>query len=253
MKPEEFGVSVRAVSVVAPTHGEPPPPRTGPHPLVGARVELVGEPRYHQRNYIIVEGLLSPIDPFEIRISKDDIEISRRDEWDETRPGLTIDDVYLDPTLLAHRKQSIEIKSPRLVEATGITDYTRYWQDRERVLRAKFERTTDPVSRQALVKRIAAIRETKDDSGTRLGARQFLGMLSTFEISINGRATTKDPSEKLGGRIGVSQEWPLEFWMGSYDVDLLCGYLRGSLLLPSYEEPRATQEGSLSSGVSGPG
>lgn len=233
----DFGVTVRDVSLSA----APPGPGVETrllrdHPMIGAAVDFVNEPMYHQRNYIIVEGLNSPIDPLVVEVTQGDTKLRRVDEWDETRPGLTIDDVYLDPSLVSHRRQTIEVKSAELVEATGITDYIQYWVDRRAYLIALRDVTEDPTALAALDRRIAGIDETGVDAGTRVDARQFLGLKSTYQIDINGRASVEDPGRLLGGAVGTSQVWPITFWMGSYDVDTLCGYLRGTLSLPFHPE-----------------
>jgi hypothetical protein len=41
-----------------------------------------------------------------------------------------------------------------------------------------------------------------------------------------------DPGRRLGGRIGTSQPWSIQFWMGGFDVDALTGYVRGTLTVP---------------------
>ncbi len=249
----EFGVTVRQVARRRLSdNGAPTDTPLPDHPLVGARLSFLEDAMYHQRNNIIVEGLNSPIDPFHIRIRTPDgrICISRRDEWDITRPGLTINDVFMDPALTAHRKQEMEIKSPRLVEITGITDYTEFWQDRRAALAAELENhEPGSVAHAGLSKRIRFIDETRNDIGTRVTARQFLGLLSTYTVPINGAARIEDPDNRLGGRIGTSQDWPMVFWMGSYDVDTLCGYMKGTLDLPFY----VSGSPSAPRGTAGPG
>lgn len=235
-----FGVKVR--QVFHRTHAADGTPVNTPlpdHPLVGAELSLLENAMYHQRNNIIVEGLSSPIDPFHLQIkTSDGLVITRRDEWDITQPGLTINDVFMNPQLTGHRKQVIEAKSARLVEVTGITDYTTFWEDRLQALEEKIKQhDIGTVEYAALKKRINFIKETDNDIGTRVTARQFLGLLSTYTILINGEASIADPKNALGGAIGTSQEWPMEFWMGSYDVDTLCGYMKGTLELPFFAKP----------------
>lgn len=229
-----FGVNVTNVyETTLGTLGDPATRTALPdHPLVGAAVDFLGDVKYHQRNYIVVEGLLSPIDPFIVRVAGNGIDITRKDEWDETRPGLGVNDIFLDAQILAHRGQTMEIKSPRLVEITGTSNYDKFWADRLADLKDKLTTTTDPTEVAALKKRIAYIEETEADTGTRVSSRQFLGLLSTYTVDINGAATILDPDNAMGGEVGTSQVWPMEFWMGAYDVDTLCGYMKGTLSLP---------------------
>ena len=208
------------------------------HPLIGARLELLEEARFHQRNYIIVTGLVSPIDPFHLRIrglgERGGVTITRRDEWDMTRPGLTIDDIYLDPAILGRRKQAMEVWSARLVGQTGVGNYDTYFDDRLAFLKDWLERETDPDARALLMRRIGSIEEFAFDSGTRVGARGFLSMLSTYTMDLNGLASVDDPDDCLGGVVGTQQNWPMEFWLGAYDVDTMTGLMKGTLTLPFF-------------------
>lgn len=208
------------------------------HPLIGAKLRFLKDAMYHQRNNIIVEGLISPIDPLVISLEKkeDGIHIERTDEWDVTEPGLTINDVFLNPTLVAHRKQTIIPRAPELVELNGIANYADYFDERRKALEELLKKTTDPTERAGLKKRIAFINETDHDIGTRVTAQQFLGLKSTYTIDINGPSKIVDPNNALAGQIGTSQDWPFEFWMGSYDVDTLCGYMKGTLQLPFHPD-----------------
>ena len=36
----------------------------------------------------------------------------------------------------------------------------------------------------------------------------------------------------LGGRVHVDQPWRVSYWFGSWDGDLLTGYMGGSLSMP---------------------
>jgi len=42
----------------------------------------------------------------------------------------------------------------------------------------------------------------------------------------------EDPAGLLRDAIDTSLPWPIQFWMGGFDADALCGYMRGSLTLP---------------------
>ena len=233
----DFGVNVTGVYVSTTNVGGQEVPVEQPnHPLVGAKVELLDDAKYHQRNYIVIEGLNSPIDPFHVRItSKDgDIVIDRDDILVLTNPKATLEEMFLEPSVIARRSQNGPTvgKSPELVEATGIGDYIGYWKKRHEALEDRLKIATDKTEVAALKKRILYMDEMKHDSGTRVDARQFIGLLSPYEVDINGDAKIDAAPEKLGGSIGVSQPWPMKFWMGAYDVDLMLGYTKGTLSLP---------------------
>ena len=49
------------------------------------------------------------------------------------------------------------------------------------------------------------------------------------------RWTIKGPKTffgDIGGTVDTAQPWPIEFWMGGWDGDLLIGYMKGTLGLP---------------------
>jgi hypothetical protein len=54
----------------------------------------------------------------------------------------------------------------------------------------------------------------------------------TYAFNINGPQTVDDPSKLLGGTVVCDQPWPITFWFGSWDGDLLVGWMQGSLSVP---------------------
>jgi len=222
---QDFGVTVRTVSM----NNQP----LSAHPLIGAKVDLLDNPQYYQRNLILVDyPFQAPIDPFHLRIKSDLVTIQRQDCWDVSQPNLTVFDVYTYPTLMARRLNTIEINSATIGEATGALNYADYRAQRRQELMAQREQTTDPVTRAAYDRRITTIDNDVVMVGVRIAAEAFLGMLATYTFALNGAAVVDDPGHRLGGEIGRSQDWPLTFWMGGYDVDTMCGYSRGTLSIP---------------------
>lgn len=221
----DVGVNVTRVTV----GGELAPD----HPLVGGRVNLLDNPQYVQRNLIVVEEpFQTPIDPFHVEASGNGVTLRRRDLWDVTRPELTVYDVFDSPAIMARRRNTMEVQSARVAEATGIMNYEAYRQQRKADLEEMMAQTGNPVERLALQKRIDAINKDQDMVGVTLAATQFMGLCALYSININGPAEIIDPQTALGGEVGTSQVWPMAFWMGGYDVDALCGYMRGQLAVP---------------------
>src|SRR3712207_6795158 len=70
----EVGVSVRTVSVDE--------RRVAEHPLVGARVELLDEPKFEGRNGIVAEDAAECIHPFHLRVRCGDVTLRRQDLLD---------------------------------------------------------------------------------------------------------------------------------------------------------------------------
>jgi hypothetical protein len=205
------------------------------HPLLGAAVNLLEGPQFHQRNLVLVEQAFQVIvDPFHLEIAGGGVVLRRAALWDIARPGLEFADVFLDPALVAPRLNEIEARSAIVAEATGVMDYAETRAQRSRDLAAILERTTDPDARAALHKRLLALDGDRHLVGAELAATQFLGMRASWAFALDGAPYVADPEGRLGGRPGTSQFWSVAFWMGGYDVDALCGYLRGTLSVPFF-------------------
>ncbi|HEX5618625.1 MAG TPA: hypothetical protein VFX51_09405 [Solirubrobacteraceae bacterium] len=203
------------------------------HPLVGAAVSLEGDPEFLQRNLIYAQAAFQVIvDPFDLRIAGGGVVVRRKALWDVTQPRLTFADVFLEADVVAPRLNTIAVRSAEVAEATGLLDYAGVRARRADDLHAILDRTSDAVARLGLEKRLQALEADKVMAGQQLAATQFMGMQASYAFPLNGRPHVEDPDGRLGGTVGMSQLWPLEFWFGGYDVDALCGYMRGCLSLP---------------------
>lgn len=229
---KDSGVFVRAVDIDGAAQ-----PR---HALIGAAVDLIDNPRYEERGYIVTYQQV-PIDPFHLKIKGNGILIQRKDCWDVTDCDMSMYEVSKNhPELMPRRQAAISVRSVKVAEATGIMDYATYRRQRRADLTRILKSTRDATKRQALQKRIDDL--GKDDqqmSGLTLAAQQFLGMCADYTYAVNGPMQIDDPRHKLGGTIGMSQEWPINFWMGGFDVDSLFGYVSGVWQLPFKPDPPA--------------
>jgi hypothetical protein len=223
--PYTVGVNVRAVAIDGAAVAD--------HPLVGAAVSLLGRPQFLQRNLITAQAAwVVIVDPFDLQISGGGAELRRKALWDVTRPHLTYDDVFLEADVVAPRQNKVAVQSAEVAEATGLLDYAGVRAQRTRDLEAMLARTSDPTERLALEKRLQALAADRIMAGQQLAATQFMGMQASYAFPLNGRPHVVDPDGRLGGEVGRSQVWPLTFWFGGYDVDALCGYMRGILSVP---------------------
>lgn len=205
------------------------------HVLIGAAVNLIDGPQFRQRNQITVPtALQSAIDPFHLEIKRDDVIIRRKDFWDPVHPNLNFNDVFDNPDIANRRLNTAVLQSTVVAEQLGILNYEHYRIERKKDLKALLEKTTDPVKRAGLEKRIKNIRDDATQTGVMIAATQFLGLLAQYGWTMNGTSAVIDPKNKLGGEIGHSQQWPISFWLGGYDVDTLFGYMKGSLSVPFY-------------------
>jgi hypothetical protein len=219
----EVGVAVRAVSV----GGRQVPD----HPLVGGRADLLDEPKFEGRNGIVAEDAAEFIDPFHLRITGGGVTLRRKDLLDPQNPERKIHEV--DPSVL-RRRQPVEgeaVERAEIADATGIMDYVGYRRERKEKLEDDLEQIGDPTIRAALRKRIADLDESLDleKRDIRVG---ILGASLIYRFAIRGPAEVVDERDVLRGVVGTLPPWPVEFWMGGWDADALCGYMRGRLQVP---------------------
>ncbi len=241
--PGEFGVIVRSVTI-RDADSSDRPRQVSDHPLLGAKVELLDGAKYEQQNLILVTAPFdTPIDPFHIRISGNGIVLQRKDVWDLDNPDLTVRDMTeIDPSSPQFRRRINEppaLRSAAVAEATGISDYAAYRRNRKAELEKLLKNTTDETEQLALRKRIHWLEKDKEYGGLTLAALQFLGMIAQYKFDVNGPpeyTTVIDKKNLLKGRVGTAPDWPLEFWMGAYDADTLCGYMKGSLSVPFHPD-----------------
>jgi hypothetical protein len=232
---KDHGVFVTAVDI----DGVPQPQ----HALVGAAVDLLDRPRYEERGYIVTYQQV-PIDPFHLQISGDGIVIRRKDCWDVAQPDLTMFEVSKQyPNLIPRRQCAISPQSVKVAEATGIMDYAAHRRQRRAALTRLLKGARSEITRMALQKRIDDL--AKDDqamTGLTLAAQQFLGLCADYQFAVNGPLVMEDKQNKLRGTIGTSQDWPVSFWMGGFDVDSLFGYVSGVWQLPFKADAPARQK-----------
>jgi hypothetical protein len=217
----EVGVVVRTVSV-----DERP---VDEHPLVGALVELLDEPRFEGRNGIVSEDAAEFIHQFHLRVRSGDVTLRRQDVLDARNPGARIYEV--DPAIL-RRRQPVEGEAPapaEIADATGIFDFAEYRRRRREKLEADLEETDNLVTLAALEKRI----EELQLGGIRVG---ILGVGLSYRFAVRGPGEVVDEQGVLGGKVATGPPWPIEFWMGGWDADALCGYMRGKLRVPFWRE-----------------
>ena len=218
---DDFGVTVRAVQI----NDQPIPD----HPLLGAGVELLDGAKFHSLNFIVSDTADTPIAPFHLRITADDLVLQREDLLDLADPHLSIYDAT--PEQVKRRQPvGMEMNSPEVAEATGIMNYEEYRVERMHTLEAMRAHAQTEEEDAALERRIIEL--GKINMAASKAATLFLGFKETFALDINGPATIHDPHNKLCGVIGTSQTWNIKFWFGGYDTDTLCGYMRGTLQLP---------------------
>jgi hypothetical protein len=202
------------------------------HPLVEAEVNLLEEPKFEGRNGIVAEDAKEPIVPFHLKISGNGITLQREEPTYPTdREGRLHE---INPSTL--KKLAPVSGSPNDVEAAdaaGIMDYAAYRRSRKRELKADLSEEKDIGRQEALRKRIRELEKTENpDEETNMRPLRSLGWRVDYGFDLSGPARVTDEQSALGGVIGISAPWRTRFWMGAWDADALCGYMRGKLDVP---------------------
>lgn len=208
------------------------------HPLQGARVDLLNGAKFEGRNFLIAGTGREPIDPFVLQVSGGGITLRRNDFWDPIQAGSTGKDrdiLDVPAAMMDRRQPTFTMFSPEVAEATGIMDFPGFRQKRCAALQARRAQTSDPTECAALDRRIQALlNDGQDMPGVTGAAMIFLGVQEVFAFEINGVPSIDDPDGRLGGQVGISQTWPIRFWMGGFDTDTLTAYTKGTLSIPFF-------------------
>jgi hypothetical protein len=211
-------VGVRVVHVRVAGGGRPD------HPLMGAKVDLIGDPRFEGRNGLIAEDGREPVHPFHLRVSGGGMTLERDDPLD--RGGSPIHEV--DPATLERRMGGGLQFGPEVPAATGVTDPAAHLKRRLKTLRQARDVERDPDTRAALATRVWAL-EDEDTQRKRLaGLRGFVA----YDFAIGEQGGSGTAAGGIDSDIDLSAPWPISFWFGGWDADTLCAYARGSLGVP---------------------
>jgi hypothetical protein len=215
--------------------------------LLGAKLYLEGKdepfqgPIFDSRNNIVGsdDNMAFVVNPFELAIRNGNgIAFEAKDWLDPSDPERKIWQIE-DPTTYARRLPSFASGSTTAQAAIRVFDWNAYFADRVKFLRqriAELEKKKsgkDPAKAEALELRIQGMKSRIfmiDFWGDRFHTK--LGFQVTYSFNINGPQKVRDPQNLLGGKISEGQPWPVTFWMGSWDGDLLVGYMQGSLSVP---------------------
>ena len=195
------------------------------HPLSGAAVEFLHEPKFDGRNRLLGRPGAEPIHPFALRVANGAAALQRRDPLD-------VDDrdiLEADPLSLKRRSgRGIELGNEVVADitaSTGIVDFLEVRERRAEALRAELESHPAPVRELAVRRRLSALKSI-----------ERMRVSYEFAIGEHGGEGTAAPLDGLA-EIDLAAPWPIAFWMGAWDSDALCGYLSGTLGLPTRGDP----------------
>lgn len=220
-------VGVRVDSVSINGIGDPD------HPLVGADVDWLDEPKFEGWNNALTREGNEPIHPFHLRISAptsaDGGPVVLLDREDILHRERAIYSLESNSKHLQRRLPvKLEVDSNAVREATGIYDAIPYLEDRRKLLR-EAKKKANGAEALALQQRINGLEYPKCDWRTAV-LRMTLSARMIWNFGING----PDPTvhESLAYEWDGESDWPIEFWMGGWDNDALCGFMKGMLEVP---------------------
>jgi hypothetical protein len=219
-------VGVYVDSVVR--HGQ----RDDNDPLIGAQVKLLGNPKFEGRNGVIADDQLEPVYPFEVELTKDSFRM--------TRSVVPQDSSYPYPELFAIDSDAAPQK---IAQLTGISDLPGLWRNRRRRLSDELAAAQEP-TRTAITERINFLSRNlaADENG---GAALFFGFRMHYLYNLASSTAISDPDAWLPEAADITDPWPIRFWFGGWDADLLCGFTQGTIYLGSTPEPAPPQQISL--------
>lgn len=224
----DVGVATRSVAL----NGE----RQVDHPLLGAPIQLLHEPKFESRNQLLTDDRSGTglIEPFHLAVESDGVTIERSAKLFHPDPLRPLHEV---PASFLNRRAPVDpagytVDPVRIAHAAGIVSPAAYRSARKRLLEADLERTEDPTVRAALEKRISELEETNPSD------MRMLSMIltQTRRFDLDGRAEIRDADRIFPHTPDSSRPWPIEFWMGGWDADALCGFLSGRLAIPLTEQ-----------------
>ncbi|HLL23293.1 MAG TPA: hypothetical protein VK427_14245, partial [Kofleriaceae bacterium] len=195
-----------------------------PHPLIGARFDLVGPARFESVNEVVMEQGTEALEPFEVRISHGSFALQRRAFLDPAQPDLTV--YTASRAALETRRATYAFSTDMMQEAVGSRDPLAFRTARRKLLEEDLAVAPDASTRAALTRRISELSVT-DPSDRRIASMQFI---ERRHYELNGATTIVD-RDGIVGTLDTTSTFPCDIVMGSWDADALSFYTTGTLTL----------------------
>jgi hypothetical protein len=202
--------------------------------FVGARVDLPGQPRFENRNFVLTVAGREPIVPFHLHVSGPEFTLARSAVLWPEHPDAPIHSV---PELRLEQfgARGFSTDPDRIRAATGMPDPLASRRERRRRLIADRANERDPIRIAAYSKRISeldlAIADPSNERTVNLTA------VEDFQFELRGPAVIEGDAVAHGARSDAP--WAVSFWMGGWDPDVLCGFMQGRLDVPLATEASA--------------
>lgn len=227
------------------------------HPMFGAAIDLLGNPKFSSHNSILVYNGYGIVNPFKVQVATKNkgkkAKISRSFFVDPDNPTQDLEKIPIDvlsqytigidatgtPGVSAGENSSdpkLKINtmgSPNMMLESGILDPVAYRQERLKNLELELEhvkkqKPLDQISVAALNKRIAELKinSPQNRRTVQLGAKVLLPYaLNSKTAKVNGQLIEAGPS------------WGVEMWIGGWDADSMCFYVMGTLEISLPKDP----------------
>jgi hypothetical protein len=220
-------IGVKVISVYIDQH------ELSNHPLVGALVNFLDEPKFEGRNGILAVAGKEAVFPLHLQIRKDNCLIQRKFDDNMKFPPLNQQDHAKFESLQA---TGINVNPGHIEEVTGIFDLATVWKQRVKRLQSDLEKATDEIEIAAIKSRIESMSDIR--------VARFFSVRMMFSTSLTGSAIFEVPDNLFPGKpIGLepSEPWTLEFWCGGWDADAQSGHIVGYLGIPILSLEDTTQ------------
>lgn len=204
------------------------------HNLIGAAVDLLGNPEFYGRSGIFAKEGMEPIEPLIFEIKKPPFRLCRTDVWDPRDKSINIRNA---PSGHLVRRQPVgfSLLSKTALRSIGISDFSRYRNKRRLNLEKDLQIACRRPVKLALERRIEELKidQPRDRRVASLGWKldYNIGHNERWQ-GLNGDAIIRDPGHAFREEVDLENPWPLTFWMGAWDCDALCGFVKGALAIP---------------------
>jgi hypothetical protein len=202
--------------------------------LAGASVDLLEEPKFENRNWVLTLPGFEPIVPFHLEIAGDGVSVRREAPLnlkDTAQPAWEAS----AEALAAQAAHGMEYEPQTVGRATGIWDGVQVVEQRLAQLKDDRAHAADGSAEAAVLDgRIAELALALEKNATEGGDRRIGARFGVerFAFAMEGASAIVGDPEAFGGELDDTAPWTISFWMGAWDPDLLCLYMQGSLEIP---------------------